>query len=148
MNIQMRNNKLLTQIPGELEWNSKKNPKKEWLKGQKRKTLVTIVGQQTTILTTVQKEKKKFYAIEKVPEKEFPTEDSNSDPKGDDIREHSDDGQDQRAEFLVEYQEESQLEIQDIKLKAGMPQDTANKNLCKHTQDAQTFLVTPTKEMA
>ncbi|MBW0471273.1 hypothetical protein O181_010988 [Austropuccinia psidii MF-1] len=28
-----------------------------------------------------------------------------------------------------------------------MPQDTANKNLCKHTQDAQTFLVTPTKAM-
>ncbi|MBW0580312.1 hypothetical protein O181_120027 [Austropuccinia psidii MF-1] len=29
-----------------------------------------------------------------------------------------------------------------------MPQDTANKNLCKNTQDAQTFLVTPTKGMA
>ncbi|MBW0468250.1 hypothetical protein O181_007965 [Austropuccinia psidii MF-1] len=29
-----------------------------------------------------------------------------------------------------------------------MPQDTANKNLYKHTQDAQTFLVTPTKGMA
>ncbi|MBW0545165.1 hypothetical protein O181_084880 [Austropuccinia psidii MF-1] len=29
-----------------------------------------------------------------------------------------------------------------------MPQDTANKNLCKHTQDAQKFLVTPTKGMA
>ncbi|MBW0550799.1 hypothetical protein O181_090514 [Austropuccinia psidii MF-1] len=28
-----------------------------------------------------------------------------------------------------------------------MPQDTANKNLCKHTHDAQTFLVTPTKVM-
>ncbi|MBW0572316.1 hypothetical protein O181_112031, partial [Austropuccinia psidii MF-1] len=28
-----------------------------------------------------------------------------------------------------------------------MPQDPANKNLCKHTQDAQTFLVTPTKGM-
>ncbi|MBW0482352.1 hypothetical protein O181_022067 [Austropuccinia psidii MF-1] len=28
-----------------------------------------------------------------------------------------------------------------------MPQDTANKNLCKYTQDAQTFLVTPTKGM-
>ncbi|MBW0578069.1 hypothetical protein O181_117784, partial [Austropuccinia psidii MF-1] len=28
-----------------------------------------------------------------------------------------------------------------------MPQDTANKNLCKHTQDAQKFLVTPTKGM-
>ncbi|MBW0468998.1 hypothetical protein O181_008713 [Austropuccinia psidii MF-1] len=26
-----------------------------------------------------------------------------------------------------------------------MPQDTANKNLCKHTQDVQTFLVTTTK---
>ncbi|MBW0481953.1 hypothetical protein O181_021668 [Austropuccinia psidii MF-1] len=26
-----------------------------------------------------------------------------------------------------------------------MPQDTANKNLCKHTQDTQKFLVTPTK---
>ncbi|MBW0539925.1 hypothetical protein O181_079640 [Austropuccinia psidii MF-1] len=29
-----------------------------------------------------------------------------------------------------------------------MPQDTANKNMCKHTQDAQTFLVTPTKGIA
>ncbi|MBW0513024.1 hypothetical protein O181_052739 [Austropuccinia psidii MF-1] len=29
-----------------------------------------------------------------------------------------------------------------------MPQDTANKNLCKNTQDAQTFPVTPTKGMA
>ncbi|MBW0490828.1 hypothetical protein O181_030543 [Austropuccinia psidii MF-1] len=29
-----------------------------------------------------------------------------------------------------------------------MPQDTENKNLCKHTQDAQTCLVTPTKGMA
>ncbi|MBW0563990.1 hypothetical protein O181_103705 [Austropuccinia psidii MF-1] len=29
-----------------------------------------------------------------------------------------------------------------------MSHDTANKNLCKHTQDAQTFLVTPTRGMA
>ncbi|MBW0468683.1 hypothetical protein O181_008398 [Austropuccinia psidii MF-1] len=28
-----------------------------------------------------------------------------------------------------------------------MPQDTANKNFCKHTQDSQTFLVTPDKGM-
>ncbi|MBW0515207.1 hypothetical protein O181_054922, partial [Austropuccinia psidii MF-1] len=28
-----------------------------------------------------------------------------------------------------------------------MPQDTSNKNLCKHTQDAQTFLVTPANGM-
>ncbi|MBW0466357.1 hypothetical protein O181_006072 [Austropuccinia psidii MF-1] len=65
---------------------------------------------------------------------------------GDAIREQSD--EDQREEFLVEYQKETPLEIQDIQLEAGMPQDTANKNWCKHTQDAQTFLVTPTKGMA
>ncbi|MBW0507706.1 hypothetical protein O181_047421 [Austropuccinia psidii MF-1] len=59
---------------------------------------------------------------------------------GDTIREEFDDDQDPRGEFLVEYQEETPLEIKDIKLKAGMPQDTANKNLCKHTQDVQTFL--------
>ncbi|MBW0508093.1 hypothetical protein O181_047808 [Austropuccinia psidii MF-1] len=29
-----------------------------------------------------------------------------------------------------------------------MSQDTFNKNLCKHTHDAQTLLVTPTKGMA
>ncbi|MBW0488651.1 hypothetical protein O181_028366 [Austropuccinia psidii MF-1] len=29
-----------------------------------------------------------------------------------------------------------------------MPQDTSNENLCKHMQDAQTFLVTPTRGMA
>ncbi|MBW0478211.1 hypothetical protein O181_017926 [Austropuccinia psidii MF-1] len=38
--------------------------------------------------------------------------------------------------------------MHDMQLEAGMPQDTENTNLCKHTQDAQTFLVTPTKEMA
>ncbi|MBW0486060.1 hypothetical protein O181_025775 [Austropuccinia psidii MF-1] len=29
-----------------------------------------------------------------------------------------------------------------------MPHDTANRNLCKHTQDEKTSLVTPTKGMA
>ncbi|MBW0552351.1 hypothetical protein O181_092066 [Austropuccinia psidii MF-1] len=67
---------------------------------------------------------------------------------GDSIREPSDDDQDPREEFLVEYQEETPLEIQDIQLEAGMPQDTANKNLCKHSQYSQTFLVTPTRGMA
>ncbi|MBW0486800.1 hypothetical protein O181_026515 [Austropuccinia psidii MF-1] len=62
---------------------------------------------------------------------------------GDSIKE-----QDPREEFLVEYQEETPLEIKDIQLEAGMPQDTANKKLCKHTKDVQTFLVTPTKGMA
>ncbi|MBW0509521.1 hypothetical protein O181_049236 [Austropuccinia psidii MF-1] len=67
---------------------------------------------------------------------------------GDAIREPSDNDQDPREEFLVEYQEETPLEIQHIQLEAGIPQDTANKNLCKHTEDAQTFLLTPTRGMA
>ncbi|MBW0571979.1 hypothetical protein O181_111694 [Austropuccinia psidii MF-1] len=67
---------------------------------------------------------------------------------GDSIREPSDDDPNPREEFLVKYQEETPLEIQYIQLEAGMPQDTANKNLCQHTQDAQTLLVTPTKGMA
>ncbi|MBW0505279.1 hypothetical protein O181_044994 [Austropuccinia psidii MF-1] len=66
---------------------------------------------------------------------------------GDAIREQSDVEQDPRDKVQVEYQEETPLEIQGIQLEAGMPQDTANKKLCKHTQDAQKFLVTPTKGM-
>ncbi|MBW0523171.1 hypothetical protein O181_062886 [Austropuccinia psidii MF-1] len=66
---------------------------------------------------------------------------------GDSIREQSDEEQYQEEERLVENQEKKPLDIQDIQLEAGMTQDTANKNLCKHTQDAQTCLVTPTKGM-
>ncbi|MBW0519153.1 hypothetical protein O181_058868 [Austropuccinia psidii MF-1] len=67
---------------------------------------------------------------------------------GNAIREQSDEEKDPRVEFLVEYKEETPLEIQDIRLEADMPQDTAKKNLCKHTQAAQKFLVTQTKGMA
>ncbi|MBW0513291.1 hypothetical protein O181_053006 [Austropuccinia psidii MF-1] len=84
------------------------------------------------------KAKKKVYAIEQVSEEESPTEESDSDSVGDSIREQSDKDQDPREEFL---------EIQDIQLEEGMPQDNENKNLCKHTQDAQAFVVTPTKGM-
>ncbi|MBW0544245.1 hypothetical protein O181_083960 [Austropuccinia psidii MF-1] len=45
---------------------------------------------------------------------------------GDAIREQSDDDQDPREEFLVEYQGETPIEIQDIQLEAGMPKDNAN----------------------
>ncbi|MBW0499318.1 hypothetical protein O181_039033 [Austropuccinia psidii MF-1] len=95
-----------------------------------------------------QKAKKKVYAIEKVPEQESPTEDSHSDAMGDAIREPSDDDQDPKEEFLVECQADTPLEIQDIQMEEGMPQYTANKYLCKQTQHAQNFLVTPTKGMA
>ncbi|MBW0503431.1 hypothetical protein O181_043146 [Austropuccinia psidii MF-1] len=84
------------------------------------------------------KAKEKVSAIEKVPEEEFPTEDSESDSIGDAIREQSYEEQDPREEFLVEYQEETPLEIQGKHLEAGMPQNTSSTNLCKHTQDAQT----------
>ncbi|MBW0536762.1 hypothetical protein O181_076477 [Austropuccinia psidii MF-1] len=74
------------------------------------------------------KEKKKVYAIEKVPEEKSPIEDSESDSVGHAIRKQYDEEQDPSKEFLVEYEEETPLEIQDIQLEAGMPQDTANKN--------------------
>ncbi|MBW0513588.1 hypothetical protein O181_053303 [Austropuccinia psidii MF-1] len=67
---------------------------------------------------------------------------------GDAIKEQSDEEKDPREEFLVEYQEEAPLQTQDIQLEAGISQDTANKNFCKHTEDAQTLLVTLTKGMA
>ncbi|MBW0546313.1 hypothetical protein O181_086028 [Austropuccinia psidii MF-1] len=76
---------------------------------------------------------KKVYAIQKVPEEQYQTGDSDSDSMGDSIREKSDEEKDPREELLVEYQEESPLEIQNIQFEAGMPEDTANKNLCKHT---------------
>ncbi|MBW0510709.1 hypothetical protein O181_050424 [Austropuccinia psidii MF-1] len=78
------------------------------------------------------KAKKKVYAIEKVPEEESPTEDSDSDLMGNAIRELSDEEQDSREEFLVEYKEETPLEIQDIQLEAGMPQNTSKKT-CANT---------------
>ncbi|MBW0562044.1 hypothetical protein O181_101759 [Austropuccinia psidii MF-1] len=78
------------------------------------------------------KAKKKVSAIEKVPEEESPAEGSDSYSMGDAIREQSEDDQSPREEFLVEYQEENPLEIHDIQLEAGMPQNTANKNFGAH----------------
>ncbi|MBW0557506.1 hypothetical protein O181_097221 [Austropuccinia psidii MF-1] len=112
MKIQMRNHKLLTQLPGELEhavkcrcnqnftlddisntlqdirkrtnigkltvyrsssFKEKKrlrvelkdNPEKEWQKWQRRRVLVTIVVQQTTMPTTVQRQRKKSMPLRK-----------------------------------------------------------------------------------
>ncbi|MBW0489536.1 hypothetical protein O181_029251 [Austropuccinia psidii MF-1] len=171
----MRNPKLLTQRPGELEQTVKcrcnqhytldeientlqdfqretklrvefkDKPRERVAEVAKKKYACHNCGSTEHYANNCPKAKKKVYAIEKVPEEESQTEDSDSDSMVDAIREQSDDDQDPREEFLVEYLEETPLEIQDIQLEAGMPQDTANKNLCKHTQDAQTFLATPTK---
>ncbi|MBW0475749.1 hypothetical protein O181_015464 [Austropuccinia psidii MF-1] len=93
------------------------------------------------------KAKNKDYGFEKVPEEESQTEDSESDSMGDAITEQSDEEQDPREEFVMEYQEETQLKIQEKLVEGGMPQATSNKILCKHKQNAQKFLVTPTKGM-
>ncbi|MBW0567190.1 hypothetical protein O181_106905, partial [Austropuccinia psidii MF-1] len=167
MKISMRNHKHLTQLPGELEHavkfrcnqnctlddiaNTLQDVRKRTNRGKfslYRSSGFKKTTSQNHYANNCPRAKKKVYAIEKVPEEESPTEDSDPDSMGDAIREPSDDDQDAREEFLVEYQEETPLEIQDINLEAGMPQETSNKNLCKNTQDSQTFLVTPTKGMA
>ncbi|MBW0549349.1 hypothetical protein O181_089064 [Austropuccinia psidii MF-1] len=169
MNIQMRNNKLLTQMPDVRKKTNivnytpykssgfkEKQPFRVEFKDKPRERVSEVTKKKKSCHNCVStdhyanncpKAKKKVYAIEQVPGEESPTEDSESDYMGDDIREPSDDDQDPGKEFLVEYQEETQLEIQDIQSEAGTPQDTAIKNLCKHTKDAQTFLVTPTRGM-
>ncbi|MBW0474272.1 hypothetical protein O181_013987 [Austropuccinia psidii MF-1] len=194
MNIQMRNHKLLTQMPGELEHAvkrrcnhhltlddiantlqdirkrtnigkytpykrsgfKKKQPFRVEFKDKPRERVVEVAkkkkschncGSTDHYSNNCPEAKKKVYAIKKFPKEESPTEDSDSESMGDDIREQSDEEKEPREELLVEYPEETPLEIQEIQLEAGMPQETANKNLCKHTQDAQTFLVTPTKGM-
>ncbi|MBW0517881.1 hypothetical protein O181_057596 [Austropuccinia psidii MF-1] len=136
MNIQIRNHKLLTQIPGELEHEVKcrcnhnftlhdiantlqdlrkrKNigkyspykssgfkskqpfrvdfkdkPKERVAEVTKKKNSCHNCGS-TDHYTNCPKSKKKVYAIEKVPEEESPTEDSDSDSMGDSIKEQSD----------------------------------------------------------
>ncbi|MBW0482485.1 hypothetical protein O181_022200 [Austropuccinia psidii MF-1] len=126
----------------------KDKPRERVAEVEKNKNSCHNCGSTDHYAKNCSKPKKKVYAIEKVLEEQSPTEDSDSEAKGDSIREQSEEKKYPREEFLVEYQEEIPLEIQDIQLEAGMPQDTANKNYCKHTQDAQSFLVTPTKGMA
>ncbi|MBW0547927.1 hypothetical protein O181_087642 [Austropuccinia psidii MF-1] len=73
------------------------------------------------MLTTVQIQRKRVYAIEQVAEEQSQTEDSESNPIDDVVKEHSDDDKIQKSNLL---------------------------NLCKHTKDAQTFPVTPATGMA
>ncbi|MBW0492485.1 hypothetical protein O181_032200 [Austropuccinia psidii MF-1] len=126
----------------------KEKPRERVEEGAKKKNSSQNYGSTNHYANTCPKAKKEVYAIEKFPEEESPTGDSESDSMGDAIREQSDEEQDPREEFVVKYQEENPLENQDIQLEVGISQDTANKTLFKHTQDAQTFLVRLTKGMA
>ncbi|MBW0549228.1 hypothetical protein O181_088943 [Austropuccinia psidii MF-1] len=134
----MRNQILLTQLPGELEHAVKKRtnigkftlyrrssfkekqplrvefkdkPRERVEEVAKKKNSCHNCGLTDHYANNCPKAKRKVYAIEKVPEEETPTEDSESDSMGDAIREPSDNDQDPREEFLVEYQEETSLEI-------------------------------------
>ncbi|MBW0544705.1 hypothetical protein O181_084420 [Austropuccinia psidii MF-1] len=120
----MRNQKLLTKISGELEHAVKcrcnhnlaldeiantlqdggvqRQTRKRATKVAKKKNFCHYCGSTDHYAKNCPKAKKKVYAIEKVPEEEFPTEDYESDSMGDAIREQSDDYQDPREEFLVE----------------------------------------------
>ncbi|MBW0513560.1 hypothetical protein O181_053275 [Austropuccinia psidii MF-1] len=125
----------------------KDKPKERVEEVTKKKNSCRNFGSTDHYANNCPKAKKKVYSIEQVPEEESPTEDSESDSMGDVIREHSDDDQDPKEEPLVEYQEETQLEIQGVQFKLGMPQHNAKKDFYKQTQYAQTFLVATSKEM-
>ncbi|MBW0469912.1 hypothetical protein O181_009627 [Austropuccinia psidii MF-1] len=107
----------------------KEEPKERVAGVTKKKSSCHNCGSTDHYANNCPKAKKKVYAIEKVPKEESPTEYSVSDSMGDAIREQSDDDQDPREEIVVEDKEETQIEIKDIQLEAGMPQDTENKNL-------------------
>ncbi|MBW0483838.1 hypothetical protein O181_023553 [Austropuccinia psidii MF-1] len=132
--------------PFRLEFKVK--PRESVAEVAKKKNSCYYFGSTDHYANNCSKVQKKVYDIEKVPEEVSPTEDSESDAMGVAKKEQFDEKQNPREQFLVEYQEETPLEIQGIQFKAGMPQDNANKSLCKHTQDAQTLLATPNKGMA
>ncbi|MBW0503871.1 hypothetical protein O181_043586 [Austropuccinia psidii MF-1] len=104
----------------------KDTPRERVAEVEKKKNSCHNCGSMGHYANKCPRAKKTLYAIEKVPEEESPTEDSDPDSMGNAIREPSDDEQHPREEFQVEYQGEPPLEIQDIQLEAGMPQDTAN----------------------
>ncbi|MBW0512657.1 hypothetical protein O181_052372 [Austropuccinia psidii MF-1] len=93
-----------------------------------------------------QKEKEKVYAIEKFPAEETLEEDSESDSMGYFIKVKADDDQDPKEELLVGYEEETQLEIQEIKFDSGAHCSiVAREFLDKHLDNWETQLF-PTNE--
>ncbi|MBW0578617.1 hypothetical protein O181_118332, partial [Austropuccinia psidii MF-1] len=81
----------------------KDKPRERVAEVAKKKNSCLNCGSTDHYAKDCQKAKKKVYSIEKVPEEESPTEDSESDSMGDAIREKSDDDQDPREEPVVEY---------------------------------------------
>ncbi|MBW0490543.1 hypothetical protein O181_030258 [Austropuccinia psidii MF-1] len=79
----------------------KDKPRERVEEGAKKKNSCHNCGSTDHYANSCPNAKKTAYAIEKVPEEESPTEDSDSASMGDAIREQSDDDQDARGEFLV-----------------------------------------------
>ncbi|MBW0564967.1 hypothetical protein O181_104682 [Austropuccinia psidii MF-1] len=78
------------------------------------------------------KETKKIYAIEKAQEEETQGENCESDSMGVDIRYNSEDEKYPIEEFLVEYQEETEQELQEIQFEVGQLQETESR-ICANT---------------
>ncbi|MBW0529680.1 hypothetical protein O181_069395 [Austropuccinia psidii MF-1] len=76
---------------------------------------------------------KNIYDIKELPREEPQTENYDSDSMGKSLRKDSEEEQDLIEEHMVEYQDEPQIEVQDIELEEGMKQETTNKSLRKHT---------------
>ncbi|MBW0515162.1 hypothetical protein O181_054877 [Austropuccinia psidii MF-1] len=95
------------------------------------------------MLTTVQRQRKKFYAIEQVPEGKSPVEDSESDSTGDAIRRPSDDAQGPKENILVEYQEARQIETFLVTSNRGMAyiHGTATKKTVYVDSSQHPFLI-------
>ncbi|MBW0508866.1 hypothetical protein O181_048581 [Austropuccinia psidii MF-1] len=126
---------------------NKDKPKETMVEVNKKKNSFHNCESTDHYTNKLSKAKKKLYAYEKVTDKEIQAEDSESDSMGYSIKENCDYDHGQIEKFLVDYQEEAQLEAQEIQLEAELPQENKNKSLCHHIQDSQTFLVTPTKGM-
>ncbi|MBW0577711.1 hypothetical protein O181_117426 [Austropuccinia psidii MF-1] len=87
----------------------KHKPRERAAEVEKKKNACYNCGSTDNYANNFPKGIKKVYAIEKFQEEECPTEDSDSDSMGDSIREQSDEEQEPREEFLVEYQEETPI---------------------------------------
>ncbi|MBW0467248.1 hypothetical protein O181_006963 [Austropuccinia psidii MF-1] len=109
---QFRSSSFKEKQPFRVEFKDK--PKEKMAEVTKKKNTCHNCGSTDHYSNNCPKEKRKVYAIEQFPEEKSPTEYFESDSMVDSIREQSDDNQDPREEFLVEYQEETYIEIQDI----------------------------------
>ncbi|MBW0470317.1 hypothetical protein O181_010032 [Austropuccinia psidii MF-1] len=113
----------------------KENPREMVEEVAKKKNCCNNCGSTDYYSNNCPKAKKEVYAIEKFPEEESPTEDSDSDSMGDSIREQSDEEQDPRGNPTR-------------KPVYTVGSRHATRQFQQKLVQTHTFLVTPTKGMA